>query len=291
MKYPILLIMLCGMLFAQKPVRIDEILVEHDSFRVDTTFSYSNIQSNDNLSASQKFQTQNGDFVTVPVYLGILSSNRDYLNMDMTIRYGLTKELELFVSFNGYYSDTKITTPNTFRSQNDHGLSALSTGITYQVKPEDATPSLLIGASAQLFEKTKIDGKTFTDQLKSFRVYATSFYSVDPVVFLLSASYSFHLSKSLATFKRDDADIFTFSPQLFFAVNPYTNLNWGVRYTRFGKTKVDRVLVGNSGSNMSYVAGVSYEFSAKTFISINAEFLNTNAFSQDTVSLTISYTF
>jgi len=291
MKLITFLVLLYGMAFAQKPVKIDEILTQTDHFKLDTTFSYSNIQSSDNLSASQVFQTQHGDVVTIPTYIGTSKNNRDYLNMDMTLRYGMTKDIELFASVNGYHSNSRYTVLNAFQNTSDSGFNALSIGATYQVKAEDDTPSLLMGASTQIIEKAKVDTKLYTNHFKNFRIFATSYYSVDPVVFLLSASCNFNVSKTLGKHKRDDADIFTLSPQVYFAVNPYTSLNWGVKYNYFGKTKIDDIVIGNNGSNLSFVTGLSYEFSEKMLISINTEFLNTNALSQNTFALTLSYTF
>jgi len=91
---------------------------------------------------------------------------------------------------------------------------------------------------------------------------------------LLSASYSINKTKTFDTIKRDDADIVTVSPQVYFAVNPYTSLNRGVKYSYFGKTTVDGKTVANSGSNLSFVTGVSYEIASDMFVSANAEYLN-----------------
>jgi len=284
-------ILFFSMVFAQKPVRIDEILTKTNHFKLDTTFSYTNMQSSDNVSTSHTFQTQNGDFVTIPAYLGASKNNRDYLNLDFTLRYGVTKDIELFTSVNGYHSDNRYTLSNEFQNKTDKGFNALSIGATYQVKEEDETPSLLLGTSIQTIENIKIDNKTYTNHFKSFRVFATSFYSVDPVVFLLSTSYGFNASKTLGEHKRDDADIFTFSPQVYFAVNPYTSLNWGVKYSYHSKTKIDDSTIGNNGSNLSFMTGLSYEFTEKTILNVNAEHLNTNALSQNTFSTTLSYTF
>ncbi len=132
-----------GLLFAQKPVRIDEILTNEHSFRLDTTLSYSNIQSSTAFSASQTFQTQNGDFVDIPVYLGTSKNNQDYLNMDLTLRYGLSKDIEIFISLNGYGSDTKFTQLDRFAHKSDRGFNAIGVGVTYQVKPEEDTPPSL----------------------------------------------------------------------------------------------------------------------------------------------------
>jgi len=293
--YPLRYILLFGiaggLLFAQKPVRIDEILTSQNSFRLDTTLAYSNIQSIGSLSTSQTFQTQNGDVVNIPVYLGTIKSNQDYINMDLTLRYGLTKDIELFASLNGYNANRKYAQLGTFKSQSDNGFSALGIGATYQVKAENKTPSLLLGVSTQIIEKSKVNDKIYTNHLKNFRLFATSFYSVDPVVFLVTASYSFNKNKTLGKAKRDDANIFTLSPQVYFAVNPYTSLNWGVKYTYFGKTKIDNTVIASSGSNLSFVTGLSYELSSKMFMNVNAEYLNTSEMSQNTFALTLSYKF
>ncbi len=142
-----------------------------------------------------------------------------------------------------------------------------------------------------MIEKTKVDDKTYSNNFKGFRFFATSFYSVDPVVFLVSASYSFNKEKSVAQYTRKDADIFTLSPQVYFAVNPYTSLNWGVKYNYFGKTKIDDIIIGNSGSNLALVTGLSYELSSTMFMNINVEYLNTNEMSQNTFATTFSYKF
>ncbi len=291
LKYILLVVMAGGLLFAQKPVRIDEILTNQNSFRLDTTLSYSNIQSIGSLSASQTFQTQNGDFVNIPVYLGTTKSNQDYLNMDVTLRYGVTKNLEAFVSLNGYSSSTKSTQLGDFLSRSDKGFNALGAGVTYQVKPEDKTPSLLVGISTQVIEKTTINDKIYTNHFKNFRVFATSFYSVDPVVLLLSTSYTFNKRKSLGNLKRKDANVLTLSPQVYFTVNPYTSLSWGVKYNYFTKSKMEKTIIGNSGSNLSFITGLSYEFSSKMFMNFNAEFLNTSEISQNTFAMTFSYKF
>ena len=287
----VLLILLFNISFAEKPIRVDNLLTEENKFKLDITLSYSNIQTSSNLSASETFQTQNGDFITIPTYLGISKSNRDYTNFNLTFRYGFSKDLELFTSIDGYKTNTKFTLPKKIFSQSAIGFNALHIGATYQLKPEGETPSLLIGASTQLIGKTKFNNKTFTHHLKSFRIFATSFYSVDPIVFMLSSSYSFNNSKNLGKIKRDDADIFTLTPQIYFAVNPYTSINWGIKYKHFGKTTIDGTPISNSGSSLSFTTGATYEFSQNTFINVNAEFLNTNLLSQNTFAITLSYNF
>ena len=81
-----------------KPVHIDEILTESNSFKLDMSVSYSNIQRANGVSSSYSYQTQNGDFVTIPTYRGDAKTNQDYLNYASILRYGVRKDLELFTS-------------------------------------------------------------------------------------------------------------------------------------------------------------------------------------------------
>ena len=43
-------------------------------------------------------QTKNGDFVTIPTYLGESTSSQDYLGYDLSLRYGASKDFEIFSS-------------------------------------------------------------------------------------------------------------------------------------------------------------------------------------------------
>ena len=164
-------------------------------------------------------------------------------------------------------------------------------GFTYQLKKESDTPSFLMGFSANVLEKTKFETKTYTKRLKGYRVFVTSFYTVDPIVFLLNASYGINLKKEFKDTLVDNANILTVSPQVYFAVNPYTSLNWGVKYTNYGENEVDNKQISSSGSSVSFLMGMSYEFSSKTTFNMNVESLHTNDATQSTVSTNLSYKF
>ena len=274
-----------------KPVQIDEILTQSNSFKLDMSVSYSNIQRANGVSSPYAYQTQNGDFVTIPTYRGDAKTNQDYLNYAFTLRYGVTKDLELFSSANLYSSDIRSALGDNFKNTSTKGFNAVSLGLTYQLKKESDTPSFLMGISANVLEKTKFKTETYTSRLKGYRVFATSFYTVDPIVFLLTSSYGLNLKKEFKDSTLKGGNILTLSPQIYFAVNPYTSLNWGVKYTNYGENEVDNKQTSSSGSSVSFLMGMSYEFSPKTTFNMNAEYLNTNDATQSTVSITLSYKF
>jgi len=274
-----------------KPVHIDEILTKENSVKVDMTVSYLNMQRVNGVSSSYTYQTENGDFVVIPTYRGDTKINQDYLNYAFILRYGISKDLELFTSVNLYSLDTHSALGDDFTSESSSGFNGLYAGLTYQLKKESETPSLIMGLSANILEKTKFKTETYKNKFKSYRVFATSFYTVDPVVFLLTTSYGINLKKEFKDSTMQNGNVLTISPQLYFTVNPYTSLNWGVKYTNYRGNEINKKQVSSIGSSITFLMGMSYEFSAKTIFNVNAQYLNTNDTTQSTVSTTFSYKF
>jgi len=287
----LIMIALLSLLTIAKPLHIDEILTQRDSFKLDISVSYSNIQRANGVSLPYTYQTENGDFVSVPTYFGSAKSNQDYLNYSLSLRYGVTKDIEFFTSANLYSSNTHSTLSNFFDTNSNKGFNSLNFGVTYQLKSESETPSLLFGLSINALDRTRFRDMTLVSKFKSYRVFTTSFYTVDPVVFLLNASYGVNLKKEFEDTSLDNGDIFTLTPQVYFAVNPYTSLNWGVKYTYYSENKIDGKQISSKSSNVSFLMGMSYEFSAKTIFNINAEYLNANNITQNSISTTFSYKF
>ena len=286
-----LFVIVIPMLILSKPVKIDEILTEKNTFRIDSSISYSNIQRTDGDTVPFQYQTQNGDFVTIPTFIGDSKSNQDYVNYGFTLRYGATKNIEIFSSLNLYTSDTHLSNGAKFDTQHKKGFSSLLLGATYQVKHEGDTPSLLIGTNIDVIDRTNFSGIDKNVNFKGYTFFATSYYTVDPVVFLINSSYRYNLEKKYNNHTIKNADQFSLSPQVFFAVNPYTSLSTGVKYNYRGSTQVDNTKVSNSGSSMTYLLGVSYEIDAKKTLSIDAGYSDSMGISQSNLSMGLSYKF
>ena len=61
-----------------KAVKIDEILTDTSKFKVETIISYSNINKKESLVAPIAYQTSNGDFVFIPIYIAGLDSSLNW---------------------------------------------------------------------------------------------------------------------------------------------------------------------------------------------------------------------
>jgi len=285
------IILLLPMIVFAKPVKIDEILTEKNSFKVDQTITYINIKKNESSLAPLVYQTQGGDFITIPTYLGDKKSNQDYLNYNIALRYGVSKDFELFANADAFTTNTKYQDRTNVSSKSDSDFSSFGIGATYQIKKEDDSPSLLIGGSVDLIEKTKFSQTSKENFLKAYTLFATSYYTVDPIVFLLKSSYRVNQKKEYNNESIDMGEQFNLSPQIYFAVNPYTSLNAGVKYTYTWESKMNNELVSASGSNISYDFGVGYELNPKTTLNIDTEYSNYLDMSQNSLSFGLSYKF
>ena len=286
-----ILLLLTPLLLFSKPVKVDEILTEQNKLKLDMSISYSNINKKVGVTAPISYETMNGDFVNIPTYAGTSSTNQDYINYGFNLKYGISEKLEVFTNLNLFTSDTHIS-DSEFSSTNEKGFNNLNLGVTYQLKKEDEKPSLLVGGSVDLIERVTFSGEHKEDlNFKSYSFFATSYYTVDPIVFLLKTGYRLNLEKKYKNENINSGNIFTLSPNIYFAVNPYTSINWGIRYQFKGKDRIDEKVVSNSGSSVSYLFGVSYEINSKYTFNLDTEKKDTNDYSSNNINLALSYKF
>ena len=289
--YKKIILLLSPLLLFSKPVKVDEILTEQNKFKFETAISYININKKANITAPITYQTANGDFVNIPSYLGVQSTNKDYINYGFNLKYGVNEKLEIFTSLNMFTSDTHIS-DSSFSTQSEKGFNNLNLGFIYQVKKEDDRPSFLIGVSVDVVERVTFSDEHKENQnFKSFSFFATSYYTVDPIVFLLKANYRLNLKKTYSNKSIESGNIFVLSPNIYFAVNPYTSINWGIKYQYKGKDKINNSFVANNSSSVGYTFGVSYEINSKITFSFDTEKLDTNDYSSNNINLVLSYKF
>lgn len=82
-------------------VMINEMLTQKHSLRLDTSIFYANIQKQTNVIAPV-FTASSGidasNVYSIPAILGVQQSNQDFLNFALNLRYGITKDIEIFAS-------------------------------------------------------------------------------------------------------------------------------------------------------------------------------------------------
>ncbi len=291
MKKTITILTILPLLLFAKAVKVDEILTQTNKYKLETSISYSNINKKESLIAPITYQTSGGNFVNIPTYLGNSKSNQDYINYGFNLKYGFSKKLELFANLNFFTTNTHIS-DSKFSSTHDKGFSSLNVGFIYEVKKEDEKPSFLVGASVDLLQRATFSNNQKDNQkFKAYSIFITSYYTVDPVVFLIKANLRVNKKQSYKDETINNGDIFILSPNIYFAVNPYTSISWGIKYRYKGKDRVNDKVVSNSGSSVGYTFGVSYEINNKMTINLESEKLDTNDYSSNNINLSLAYKF
>lgn len=286
------LLLLAGvipLILSAKAVKLDELLTEKNKIQSDVSISYINTQRNSGDVGLIEYQSASGDFVSVPTYLGSVESQSDRLMYSLALRYGLNKDLEIF-GFGNFYSSTEHTLgANGTSSHSDSGFSSCGVGGVYQLHAEDEYPAVLVGGTVDLIDDDKMLKKNF--YLKSGSVFVSSYYTSDPVVFFLKASYGYNGNHTNGNHSLETGDVLSITPQIYFAVNPYVSLNWGVRYQYKQKDTYDGNAISTNQSQLGWLFGASYELNAKSVISADMDKSETSTYSQNTFTLNYSYKF
>jgi len=281
-----------------KALEIDDILTQEDRFKLGVIISYINLQKDQGISIPLEYQTQNGDIVTIPTFIGEQQINQDYINYALNLKYGLNRDLELFSILNFYASTIYYTKASSYTSKSDSDFSSWVLGFNYQLKRESNTPAILIGGVADILERVKFNNsnsnsfnsKSFS--FKSYKLSATTYYTVDPLVYLLNLSYYINREKRFNnSLSIENANQLIVSPQLYFAISPYSSINFGMKYTHFGKNRLNGKVVSNSGSYITYLFGSSYEINSKLVLNFTAQHSKQLNISKDSFSVGVVYSF
>jgi len=272
-----------------KPSAVGEVLTKEGKVKAEWSTTYINAQGAQSIMEPVQFQTLHGDVVVIPMATGSKLTNKDLISSSFLLRYGVTDRFELYAAASGYASMTRSLSGNTYKNKKDHDLNSLSTGVTYRIKKETDTPSLLIGASVNMLDRIKLGDATQNNYFKTFRAYATSYYTIDPLVFALNASYTHSRTKHAGKHTLKQGGLFSLTPSIYFAINPTTSLKWGTHYTYRGATSNDGNQTGLQGSSVSYFMGAGHELENGLLIDVQAEYQP--GASSTSISTTLSYTF
>lgn len=274
-------------------VMINEMLTQKHSLRLDASIFYANIQKQTSVIAPIIATSSPADMssiYSIPAILGVQQSNQDFLNFGLNLRYGITKDIEIFASPSFFYQHSNLS-DSGFSGEDDYDFNNFNAGLIYQVKSEGRYPSLLIGATPIVIQKsipTKSE-KNRLDYFKNYSFFATSYYTVDPVVFVLQGGFRLNLERKLDAHTIAIGNTLNLSPMVYLALNPYTSLNFGINYQYKFKDRIDGAVVSHQGSSISYLFGASYEVNPSLILSVDISNLSTNLYSSNSINLLFSY--
>ena len=282
---------LFGLLFKAlnaKPVSIDEVLSGKKQIRILGQLSYINIKSKNSVLTTISHKISS-DFVSIPISM-LANANTDYLNFAMSARYGIYKNIEIFSTLNAFYQHNTTNINANFIEKHSGNFNTWNLGILAQVKKEDKYPSLLVGGSIDIMNMASFsNAESKLQYFKGYSLLAMSYYTIDPLVFLLQAGFRVNLYSTNERLSINNGEIFTLTPMIYFAVNPYVSLNFGITYQYKTKDFVDNNIVSIQGSSIAYNFGVAYEIKQNLIFFSSVEHLQTNDYTSNAINLTLSY--
>ena len=297
MKFRIFALSLClPFVLCAKPVSIDEIFTPKKQFKILGSFSYLNVMRKNSAPALISIPSSiHGlpnitESVTIPFW-NHENVNQDYLSFSLQARYGVTKRVEVFSTLNAFWQKSYVDdNTGNFNSSSNGDFGSMSIGFLAEAKREGKAPALLIGGSAEVLDNTYFSPTQKALQYgKSYSLFATSFYTIDPIVFLLQAGFGLNLPKYHKDSKIQNGETFTLSTIVYFAVNPYVSLNFGVRYQYQSKDKHNNETISYTASSLGYTFGIAYEIKSKLILFVDVDKLETHNFSSNAFNISLSY--
>lgn len=273
------------------PVRVEELLTAPGQWIFDFNILYSNIDTSSDRAQVITIDGPLGQPILIPVFLGEQVTDEDFLSYIMNLRYGLTRNLEIF-TYLGFFSDFQRSSLNgESESDSDFNFNFTGIGATYQIRPEDKYPAILASASANIADNTNFGNDDYeVNYFKTFTGTLVSYYTVDPIVFFVQAIYQQNLKRK-NEISINPGEFFSLSPQIFFVVNPFINLTWGLRWRIQGHDEINGDAVNSTRTGISPIFGVTYGVTNNLILSLDTEYRNEGSISQAIANLGFTYMF
>jgi hypothetical protein len=297
---PVVLALTAPLAASEQALKVEDLLAAKNNFKVDFSLAYSNIDQDVGVTTVAAVSTLLAT-VYVPSYAGDQVVDRDILVYSLNAKYGLTDRLELVLFGNAHTAITRVQLATSLKTDTDSDFDNAGFGLTYKVKDEGGSPSLLLGATTNALSRvqyadTNEDGQLVgtvkqDEYFDSYNFYALSYYSVDPVVFVLKAAYQWSREQTFEENQIDHSDIVSITPEIYFAVNPYTNLSWGISYQYRGEETVNGTAETNAESMIGFKFGMSYEVVRNSILSIEASKNDASTYNQSNITVMYSKRF
>jgi hypothetical protein len=108
---------------------------------------------------------------------------------------------------------------------------------------------------------------------------------------MFQTKYQLNLKKTNGDDVIDPGEVLSISPQIYFAVNPYISLNYGIQWTCQGETTMKNEISGILQTDMAYLFGASYGIKNNLTLSFDGECKNTLDGNQTSLVGKLNYRF
>lgn len=212
---------------AELPLTIEDLLSDKGQFKTELGLTYANSERRGVETGNPiLIQTGPASFVLLPTQIGNSAANTDALVASLGLRYGLTKDTEIYTRASWRTHTTRREGASGTSSDSDSGLIDAWAGINHRFKKDDATPALLGFAELAIAEKQQGGAS----HAKSAMIGFTTYKAIDPLVLSLTGAWRFHIEREDAGQDYRPGNLLLLNPSVAFAVNDKVTLTGGAQW-------------------------------------------------------------
>ncbi len=253
-----------------EPQKLEDVILEKKQWQVDTILTYHTLSYLD---------------------LKDRDTNENIFTYIFTLRYDFTERFEIF-GYGSYTSDKKrVFDDHKEKYYDSDFFNSAGIGISYNLIKEGKFPGVLLSFLTNAYEKIGFDREAEILHFKTYSLFVTSYYTVDPIVIFAQLNYKSSVSGSIGDNDFEKESTLSFTPQIYFLINPFATMNFGFRITHEGSTKVDDKVATPEETYLSLILGFSYELVKYLIFSIDTEYKNTNVDTKSTIISRLTFKF
>lgn len=252
-------------------IELEELLSEKGTLRLEFGTTFSATRRDGVSGLYETIQTGTGDFVAVPVDLGVTDRQADTILASLGLRYGLSARTEVFSRLTLRHDRSRFidTATGLTESLSTGALQGVVIGANHRFQDEGAGPGLIGFADVTVLENTAARGTDFQSG-RSGTVGFTAYRVLDPLVLSVTAGYRGSFERETGADRIDPGDIFFVNPSVGFAVNNEVTLTGGFGLNFIGDDRLNGVTRDSGRTNAEWQFGLAYAWDSKTTLRADA---------------------
>lgn len=141
---------------ADLPLTVEDLITDRGELKLDMALAYAN-SDRQGVQTGEPILVQTGPaaFITLPTRVGETRANTDAVVASLGLRYGMTRDAELYGRASYLHSATRASDLTGITASSDSGFSEAWLGLNYQFLQEGDTPALLGFVEGALREKQR----------------------------------------------------------------------------------------------------------------------------------------
>lgn len=249
------LMLLSSAASADLPLTVESLITDKGKFKVDTSLSYSNNERQGVMTGEPvTIQTGETSFITLPTQFGESKQNIDVLVGTLGFRYGVSHKAEVYTRSSYLYRNTRSDGLSETESSNKNRFVDSWLGLNYQFSQDNDTPAFLDFVEGALYEKHQ---KSHSSG-KSWKVGATVYRAIDPVVLSLTSSFQWNQKRNDGDVNLQPGNHVSLRPSVAFAVNDRVTLTTGFQWMNRQADRYNNQSQGFRRTSTDVTLGLGY---------------------------------